>query len=103
ECVLLSGGGRFFPASLERYFLGDRTEPGERKPESRSHARAESSAKTHDKRYTERGRRHRPAYLSDGEQAVIDLFREVLRGNRIALFFDDIQWLDAMSFQLLNR
>ncbi len=37
------------------------------------------------------------------EQAVIDLFREVLRGNRIALFFDDIQWLDAMSFQLLNR
>lgn len=37
------------------------------------------------------------------EQAVMELFREVLRANRIALFFDDIQWMDAMSFQLLNR
>lgn len=37
------------------------------------------------------------------ERTVLDIFRELLRCHKVALFFDDIQWLDTMSFQLLNR
>ena len=37
------------------------------------------------------------------EQAVIDMFRKILEHNKVVLFFDDIQWMDQTSIQLLNR
>lgn len=37
------------------------------------------------------------------EQAVLKLFRKITEQHRVVLFFDDIQWMDQMSFQLLNR
>lgn len=37
------------------------------------------------------------------EQAVLKLFRKITEKHRVVLFFDDIQWMDQMSFQLLNR
>ena len=37
------------------------------------------------------------------EQAVIDMFRKILEHNKVVLFFDDIQWMDQTSLQLLNR
>ena len=37
------------------------------------------------------------------EQAVLKVFRKITEHHRVVLFFDDIQWMDQMSFQLLNR
>ena len=37
------------------------------------------------------------------EQAILDMFRKILEKNKVVLFFDDIQWMDQMSVQLLNR
>lgn len=37
------------------------------------------------------------------EQLVLSIFQEITRENRIVLAFDDVQWMDQMSFQLLNR
>lgn len=37
------------------------------------------------------------------EQAVLKLFRKITEHHKVVLFFDDIQWMDQMSFQLLNR
>ena len=31
------------------------------------------------------------------------MFRKITEHHRVVLFFDDIQWMDQMSFQLLNR
>mgnify|MGYP007068566055 CR=1 FL=1 len=31
------------------------------------------------------------------------MFRKIVEKHKVVLFFDDIQWMDAMSFQLLNR
>ena len=37
------------------------------------------------------------------EKAILDMFRKIVEKHKVVLFFDDIQWMDAMSFQLLNR
>lgn len=37
------------------------------------------------------------------ERAILDMFRKIVEKHKVVLFFDDIQWMDAMSFQLLNR
>lgn len=37
------------------------------------------------------------------EQAVLEMFRRIAEKHKVALFFDDIQWMDQMSMQLLNR
>ena len=37
------------------------------------------------------------------ERLVSSLFQFLTRENRIVLAFDDIQWMDKLSFQLLNR
>lgn len=37
------------------------------------------------------------------EQIVLAIFQEITRENRLILAFDDVQWMDQMSFQLLNR
>ena len=37
------------------------------------------------------------------EQSVLEMFRRIAERHKVVLFFDDIQWLDKMSFQLLNR
>lgn len=37
------------------------------------------------------------------EQSVLEMFRRIAEHHKVVLFFDDIQWLDKMSFQLLNR
>lgn len=37
------------------------------------------------------------------EQSVLEMFRKIAEHHKIVLFFDDIQWLDKVSFQLLNR
>ena len=29
--------------------------------------------------------------------------RKLTKSHRLMLFFDDVQWMDTMSFQLLNR
>lgn len=37
------------------------------------------------------------------ERTVLDMFRQIAEHHRVALFFDDIHYMDKMSFQLLNR
>ena len=37
------------------------------------------------------------------EKAILDMFRKIVEKHKVVLFFDDIQWMDTMSFQLLNR
>ena len=37
------------------------------------------------------------------EETILGVFRKLVEKHKIVLFFDDIQWMDAMSFQLLNR
>lgn len=37
------------------------------------------------------------------EQTVLQMFRRITEHHKIVLFFEDIQWMDSMSFQLLNR
>ena len=37
------------------------------------------------------------------EKAILDMFRKIAEKHKVVLFFDDIQWMDTMSFQLLNR
>ena len=37
------------------------------------------------------------------EKTVISLFTEITKKYRIVLAFDDIQWMDQMSFQLMCR
>ena len=37
------------------------------------------------------------------ERVTIEMCRKITQSHRLVLFFDDIQWMDPMSFQLLNR
>lgn len=37
------------------------------------------------------------------EQLVSGIFAEITKKYRVVLAFDDVQWMDRMSFQLLNR
>ena len=37
------------------------------------------------------------------EQSMLDLFRRISEKHRILLAFDEIQWMDQVSFQLLVR
>ena len=37
------------------------------------------------------------------EQSVLEMFRRIAQQHKVVLFFDDIQYMDQMSFQLLNR
>ena len=37
------------------------------------------------------------------EQSVLEMFRRIVQRHKVVLFFDDIQYMDQMSFQLLNR
>lgn len=37
------------------------------------------------------------------ERITIEMCRKITQNHRLVLFFDDIQWMDPMSFQLLNR
>lgn len=37
------------------------------------------------------------------EKSVLEMFRRIAERHKVVLFFDDIQWMDTMSFQLLNR
>lgn len=37
------------------------------------------------------------------EQLVVNLFAEITKKYRVVLAFDDVQWMDQMSFQLLTR
>lgn len=37
------------------------------------------------------------------ERIVIGICRKITRSHRLVLLFDNIQWMDTMSFQLLNR
>lgn len=49
----------------------------------------------------ERGSRHMTYQTI--EQLVVGLFLEITKKYRILLVFDDIQWMDQMSLQLLSR
>lgn len=37
------------------------------------------------------------------ERVTIEMCRKITQRHKLVLFFDDIQWMDPMSFQLLNR
>lgn len=37
------------------------------------------------------------------EHTILDMFRKIVEKHKVVLFFDDIQWMDAMSYQLLSR
>lgn len=37
------------------------------------------------------------------ERVTIEMCRKITQSHRLVLFFEDIQWMDPMSFQLLNR
>ena len=37
------------------------------------------------------------------ERVAIEMCRKLTKSHRLMLFFDDVQWMDTMSFQLLNR
>lgn len=37
------------------------------------------------------------------EQLVVSIFTQITKQYRVVLAFDDVQWMDQMSFQLLNR
>lgn len=37
------------------------------------------------------------------EQLVLAVFQDITRENRVVLAFDDVQWMDQMSFQLFKR
>ncbi len=37
------------------------------------------------------------------EETILSLFAAITQHTPVALFIDDIQWMDSMSFQLLNR
>lgn len=37
------------------------------------------------------------------EQLVVNIFAEITQKYRVVLAFDDVQWMDRTSFQLLNR
>ena len=41
--------------------------------------------------------------LQSVERITIEMCRKITQSHRLVLFFDDIQWMDPMSFQLLNR
>lgn len=45
---------------------------------------------------------HRMTYQTI-EQLVVGIFTEITKKYRIVLAFDDLQWMDQMSFQLINR
>ncbi len=44
----------------------------------------------------------RPSFQSI-ERITIEMCRKITQSHRLVLFFDDIQWMDDLSFQLLNR
>ena len=46
--------------------------------------------------------REQPAFQSI-ERIAIEMCRKLTKSHRLMLFFDDVQWMDTMSFQLLNR
>lgn len=37
------------------------------------------------------------------EETILEKFKKIVKKHQVILFFDDIQWMDPMSFQLLNR
>ena len=43
-----------------------------------------------------------PAFQSI-ERVTIEMCRKITQSYKLVFFFDDIQWMDPMSFQLLNR
>lgn len=49
------------------------------------------------------GERNRYMTYQTIEQTVLGIFAEITKRYRIVLAFDDMQWMDPMSFQLLNR
>ncbi len=46
--------------------------------------------------------REQPAFQSI-ERITIEMCRKITQSHKLVIFFDDIQWMDTMSFQLLNR
>ena len=50
----------------------------------------------------EKSKRVQPA-LQSVERIVLEMCRKITKSCKLVFFFDDIQWMDAMSFQLLNR
>ncbi|MGL4607263.1 MAG: AAA family ATPase [Eubacteriaceae bacterium] len=37
------------------------------------------------------------------EETILGMFKRITKEHQVVLFFDDIQWMDSMSYQLLNR